>query len=175
MILLRHTTHNTVASSKRVPFAPLSGFHRHHHQNTRAFLGLRIKNNCFSTSAMNKKPIKPDPKQRGMGMFLQRGVNIATQAKGEGTTTPPKKTISAETTTLKVNPPRIEGEDKEDQEGAETKTNKTSKKETTKTTPSRQSARKRRSRRNWTFLLRTRNRKRRDRPSITKQPTRERI
>ena len=95
---------------------------------------------------MNKKPIKPDPKQRGMGMFLQRGVNIATQAKGEGTTTPPKKTISAETTTLKVSslPKRIEGEDKEDQEGAQKrKTNKTSKKETTKTTPSRQSARKR--------------------------------
>jgi ribonuclease HII len=146
VILLRHTTHNTVASSKRVSFAPLSGFHRHHHQNTRAFLGLRIKNSCFSTSAMNKKPIKPDPKQRGMGMFLQRGVNIATQAKGEGTTTPPKKTISAETTTLKVSslPKRIEGEDKEDQEGAQKrKTNKTSKKETTKTTPSRQSARKR--------------------------------
>ena len=38
-----------------------------------------------------KKAIKPDPKQRGLGMFLQRGVNIATQAKGEGTTTPPKK------------------------------------------------------------------------------------
>ena len=69
---------------------------------------------------MNKKPIKPDPKQRGMGMFLQRGVNIATQAKGEGTTTPPKKTISAETTTLKGSSlPRIEGEDKEDLEGAQ--------------------------------------------------------
>ena len=40
---------------------------------------------------LSKKPMKIDPKQRGLGMFLQKGVNIATQAKGEGTTTPPKK------------------------------------------------------------------------------------
>ena len=40
---------------------------------------------------LSKKPMKIDPKQRGLGMFLQKGVNIATQAKGEGTPTPPKK------------------------------------------------------------------------------------
>jgi len=84
-----------------------------------------------------KKAIKPDPKQRGLGMFLQRGVNIATQAKGEGTTTPPKKK-------------KVE----EEEEGAQKREAKKEAKTTTptpkakaaakkETTPSRQSARKR--------------------------------
>lgn len=81
-------------------------------------------------------------------MFLQRGVNIATQAKGEGTTTPPKK--------KKVEEEEEEGAQKrEAKKEAKTTTTTTTpkakaaaKKTTTstakkETTPSRQSARKR--------------------------------
>ena len=90
---------------------------------------------------LSKKPMKIDPKQRGLGMFLQKGVNIATQAKGEGTTTPPKK----KKTVLEND--EADGAQKQAKDttpkAAAAKKKTTKKEKSNKTTPSRQSARKR--------------------------------
>ena len=98
-------------------------------------------NQTGTTMPLSKKPMKIDPKQRGLGMFLQKGVNIATQAKGEGTTTPPKK----KKTVLEND--EADGAQKQAKDttpkAAAAKKKTTKKEKSNKTTPSRQSARKR--------------------------------
>ena len=98
-------------------------------------------NKTGTTMPLSKKPMKIDPKQRGLGMFLQKGVNIATQAKGEGTTTPPKK----KKTVLEND--EADGAQKQAKDttpkAAAAKKKTTKKEKSNKTTPSRQSARKR--------------------------------
>ena len=107
-------------------------------------------------------------------MFLQKGVNIATQAKGEGTTTPPKK----KKTVL----------ENDEADGAQKQAKDTTpkaaggaKKKTTKKEKSKQRRRrdsrleKERNQRNWTALRLRKNRKRLDRPSITKTVARKGI
>ena len=145
--LIRHLFQKRVllSSSKNTnrsrPSSSSTGNRFQSHNNNNNNNNNNKTNKTGTTMPLSKKPMKIDPKQRGLGMFLQKGVNIATQAKGEGTTTPPKK----KKTVLEND--EADGAQKQAKDttpkAAAAKKKTTKKEKSNKTTPSRQSARKR--------------------------------